>query len=248
MDNEQLSFFDEVQEIQESLPESEPQECPYLNDRKYHWWSMKNTHLCDEAHDCSHCHITDRFALSWENQIQKRCNVHTCTECESEYQGGKFYHRCKITGNKWTTGVWSYYEDYNKDPINSPCKFCDLVSCNNCAFRQEVSDDNPYGCCGSCANRLYCPESKAKQKEITKDEFISLAKIDVEDSGDMFSIDLSKGKCKSTYQCECSNYNGYISCTKDSYIKCACTEQKIKTDIFRAICTKDYEYCPLNKE
>ena len=61
--------------------------------------------------------------------------------------------------------------------------------------------------------------------------------------------DLSKGACKKTYHSDCPHYLGYMyGGPNETYIKCACTEEKLKTEVFTAICHLTPDVCPLYKE
>lgn len=248
--DEQITLFDETPEN----TSQNPFECPFANDGQHHWWSSRNTHLCHSAVDCSHCYITNVMALRQKNKLRQRKSVFYCKHVvkdeEAEVQWNEFAHKCEITGNKWKTTAWNYREDYDTNPINYPCKFCDLPSCDKCIFHKEVSDQNPYGCCGSCAHRLFCRDSKHKDLgTVTAESFVTMEKAKLSEEPKYPETDLSKGACKKTYHSDCPHYLGYMyGGPNETYIKCACTEEKLKTEVFTAICHLTPDVCPLYKE
>lgn len=234
-------------------PKNKPHECPFKNDGKHHWWSSRNTHLCDSALDCSHCYINDMMELRHRNEIQKRgakvflCK-HSITDTETQVGLYEFACKCEITGNKWKVGAYKYNEDYNTHPCNVPCNFCDLPSCDKCIFRKEVTPENPHGCCGSCAHRLYCHNSKHKDaSNVTAEAFIKMFETELE-RPEGYLVDLSKGVCKKTYEGTCPNYLAYMCNGSQCYIKCACTEQIMKTNVFTVFCRHNHEECPIYRE
>ena len=250
---EQLSMFEDIPDEPVAKEEITPKECPHLSSRKHQWWDSRNTSLCHEAIDCSHCHILAPFELNYKCKIANKRgknNVfyckHVVKDTDAKEGFNEFANKCELTGNKWKSKAWSIVEDYNTNPINTPCTFCDLKSCDCCIFKKEVSEEHPYGCCGSCAYRLYCRDSKHKDVgTLTPEAFLSMA----EDKRimDGYVTDLSKGKNKQTYQSNCPNYLGYLCNGSSSIVKCSCTEKQINTDIFTAICVNNHEVCPLYK-
>jgi hypothetical protein len=99
-----------------------------------------------------------------ENHILCRKNVFYCEKNCSKFNSStqKFDNVCEVTAKQWETGVWSPYKDYEKEPIITPCKSCEHVKCEWCAFNSKNAEH--YGCCGSCAYKDTCPESKWKKQ------------------------------------------------------------------------------------
>jgi hypothetical protein len=95
-----------------------------------------------------------------QNHILCRKNVFYCEKNCSKFNNStrKFDNVCEVTGEQWESEVWSPYKDYEKEPIITPCKACEHVKCEWCAFNSKNTE--PYGCCGSCAYKEKCPESK----------------------------------------------------------------------------------------
>ncbi len=240
--HKQISLFD-----LDDMPADEQKEknCPFKNNKEQ-WWS-RNTNLCDKTYDCSHCHIEHPIELN-SNPIRKRgmCSVFYCKRAKSSYENGIFKIKCEITGNEWESKPWRMNEDYNTHPINSPCTFCDLPACENCAFYKEVSEENPYGCCGGCEHRMYCPSSKYdKSAPLSVDDFLGLATDTKELDGTV--VDFTKGPQKKSYQSRCPYFNGYLCNGSHSQTLCKEAEEPIKSAIYRSICEKNHEICPVFK-
>lgn len=113
--------------------------------------------------------------MTANNHILCRKNVFCCNKSKTDYnpEKQKFEHVCEVTGEKWQTGVWSPYRDYEKDPdpVITPCKTCEHVKCEWCAFNSK--DKEPYGCCGSCAYKETCVESRWKAvRDIKEFDFL----------------------------------------------------------------------------
>lgn len=100
-----------------------------------------------------------------QNHILCRKNVFYCEKVRTQYNNDKykFDNTCEVTGEQWETEVWSPTRDYEKNPTPpSPCATCELVKCEWCAFNSKNA--KPYGCCGACAYRETCIESKWKKQ------------------------------------------------------------------------------------
>lgn len=248
-DHNQFSLFDfdDASGSDETTAnEQKDNSCPFKAE-KAKWWSSRNTHLCSKTYDCSHCHIEHPIELT-SNPIRKRgkCSVFYCKRVKSSYENGVFKSKCEITGNEWESKAWSMHEDYNTHPINSPCTFCDLPACENCVFYKDVSEKNPYGCCGGCAHRMYCPSSKYDKSEpISVDEFLGIAIDKKELDGTV--ADFTKGAQKKSYQSSCPYFNGYLCNGSHSQTLCKEIEQPIKSEIYRSICETNHEICPIFK-
>ena len=246
----QISLFDSDEQPEKEKPSAEQAVtgCRFKNDKSIHWWTSPNTHLCDKSYDCSHCHIENTVKLR-SNPIRKRgaCSVFNCTKVRTKYIDGVFKNKCEITGNEWVSNPWSCYKDYNTYPIHTPCDFCDIPSCDICSFKKEVTEKNPYGCCVSCAHRLYCPNSKHNNADsLTVNEFFAIAAAKSTLDGKV--VDLSKGITKENYQSSCPYYNGYLCNGSQSQTLCKATERPIKSEIFRSICENNSDLCPINKK
>ena len=157
--DKQLSLFDEG-----PAPKTEitlPSALPCETESFLAIYGGRNSHYCSSSEDCSHCYVEHLEDMK-NHHILGRKNVHHCKHLKAEYKDFKFHKTCEITGNKWEGRPWSYNEDYEKNPIRTPCDFCELVSCNNCSFRNNNPED-PFGCCASCAYKDECAESKWKE-------------------------------------------------------------------------------------
>lgn len=250
---EQLSMFEDIPDEPVAEVKNTPKECPFKNDSKF----SRNTNLCDIAVDCSHCYINDFLGLIRKNSIQKRkqCSVfyckHVVKDTETEEGPREFAHKCEITGNRWKSGCWNFNEDYNTHPLTSPCSFCDLPSCDKCVFRKEVTPENPHGCCGSCAHRLYCSESKHKDAgSLTVEQFIEMSKKEFrypELLNDGYTADFSKGPLKKSYSSSCPNYSAYMCTGVESFVKCSCTDVDLTSDVYRNFCEHNHDNCPIYK-